>query len=360
MATSSSSRRRMGLWVAFMTVLLTCVVIEIGFRVYMFRFASRDRVIKWMRFDDIPRDALRIISHPYLSYSLNPEFRSLDGRDRHNAHGFRGADIDAIKPEGVVRVACLGGSSTYDTEIDDSSLAFPAQLERVLRDEYGRADVEVVNCGVPGYASWESLVNLQFKVLPLDPDLVIVYHATNDVHTRLVPPEQYRPDNSGYRKSWTQDLRWWDHSLVLHAIGVQAGFSQRNNVPGWVRVGEGRAPRDKREAWLDANPPRYFRDNLENIAVLARHRGADVLLTSWAYSPHEDDYAAEAAYQRGFREHNTVSREVAAKLSLPFFDFAQVMPLDDELWDDGRHNTAAGARRKAELFAAFLVDRNLL
>jgi hypothetical protein len=35
------------------------------------------------------------------------------------------------------------------------------------------------------------------------------------------------------------------------------------------------------------------------------------------------------------------------------------MPLDLEYWSDGVHNTAAGARRKAELFATFIAERFL-
>ena len=48
-------------------------------------------------------------------------------------------------------------------------------------------------------------------------------------------------------------------------------------------------------------------------------------------------------------------RALAARMDAPFHDFAAEMPLDLEFWADGVHNTAAGARKKAELFASFIA-----
>jgi len=36
------------------------------------------------------------------------------------------------------------------------------------------------------------------------------------------------------------------------------------------------------------------------------------------------------------------------------------MPKDKEYYDDGRHNNAKGAGKKAELYAEFLTSHNLL
>ena len=56
-----------------------------------------------------------------------------------------------------------------------------------------------MNAGVPGYSSYESVVNLEFRVLDLHPDVIFFYEAINDVPPRLVwPPSAYRGDNSGF------------------------------------------------------------------------------------------------------------------------------------------------------------------
>ena len=56
----------------------------------------------------------------------------------------------------------------------------------------------MINAGLAGWSSWESMINFQLRLLDLEPDLIIVYHAVNVLHARLVwPPEAYQPDNSG-------------------------------------------------------------------------------------------------------------------------------------------------------------------
>ena len=70
----------------------------------------------------------------------------------------------------------------------------------------------------------------------------------------------------------------------------------------------------------------------------------------------EGDYASRASYQRGFRETNDVSRRVAERNGVAFFDYAALMPTEKKYWHDGRHVNAEGARVKAELFAAFISE----
>jgi lysophospholipase L1-like esterase len=336
--------------VALLSLLVTFLGVEVLWRVYLFRFAAQEHLAKWGRAEDLAEHVLRYRPHPYLIYALNPHYRSADGKTRHNALGFRGAELSREKPAGVYRIVLLGGSSTYDTEIADDRATFAARLEDELRREH--AGVEVINAGVGGYNTWESLINFQFRVLDLEPDLAVVYHATNDVFARLVPPAEYRRDNSGHRRPWTEERRWWDASLFVHYLGVQWGFSQRNTLGAHVLV-----PHDIDR--LEPNPPTYTRANLENLVALAEHHGVALLLTSWAYCPAKGGYTAEAKWQRGFREHDEVTRRVAADNGVAFYDFAAEMPVDPEYWADGPHNNERGAQRKAELFAAY-IERAVL
>ena len=87
-----------------------------------------------------------------------------------------------------MRIAILGGSTTYDTGVRDDAETFPARLQELLNAGATAPPYRVINAGVPGYTSWESLIHLQLRILELEPDIVIVHHATNDVYARLVPP----------------------------------------------------------------------------------------------------------------------------------------------------------------------------
>jgi lysophospholipase L1-like esterase len=343
---------RSKLLLSLSATLFTFALIEGSWRIYLFHFASQQHLAKWGRLSDLPPYVLKYVPHPYMAYALNPRYRSADGLSRHNALGLRGHEVSRTKPPGVYRVALLGGSTTYDTEIADDRLTFAAQLERELRETYGHAEVEVLNAGVGAYNTWETLVNFEFRVLDLEPDLAIVYHGTNDVFARLVPAAEYRRDNTGHRRAWTDEPHWWDASLFLHYLGVQWGLSQRNDLGGRILV---RRDVDR----LDLNPPTYTKDNLEDLVALAQRHGVKVLLTSWAYSPFKNDYTADPKWRRGFAEHDEVTRQVAAENGVPFYDFAAEMPADPQYWADGAHNNERGARKKAELFAAY-VEKTFL
>jgi hypothetical protein len=105
---------------------------------------------------------------------------------------------------------------------------------------------------------------------------------------------------------------------------------------------------------LKANPPIYFRRNLENMIAVAKEHGVEIMFSTWAYSPYLHDYAAEGYSQQGFGENNDVVKDVAASHDIALFDFASIMPKDAEYWADGRHVNEAGALVKARLFAEFI------
>ena len=118
-----------------------------------------------------------------------------------------------------------------------NSATYPRQLEASLRKRFPLLGLDVINAGVSGYSSMESLINLQFRVLALEPDLIIIYHAINDVGTRLVDPELYRSDNSGRRKAWTEPVTPFlaRHSYLARIVSHRLdppffGFNLRNFV----------------------------------------------------------------------------------------------------------------------------------
>ena len=353
----SAARGPARLLAGCLTSVAVLLLLESVWRIWLLHVAPEEKLAKYGRTEDIPLERRKYVPHPYLGYALNPAYRSADGLNRHNALGFRGEEIEVAKPAGVFRIACLGGSTTYDVEIEDWRRSFPAQLETVLREERGHPEVRVVNAGVGGYNSWETLVNLELRVLQLAPDLVILYDNANDAHARFVPPESYRRDGTGHRHAWKDEYPWWDHSLLVRYFGVQWGFSPRNTLEERTKCPVPEAL--DRLAALDANPPAYFEDNLDDMIVLAGSHGARVMLASFAYCDARGGYAAEPYYARAFQEHDEVLRRAAERTGAAFYDFRAAMPAGTQYWVDGVHHNELGARTKAELFAAFVAERFL-
>lgn len=124
-------------------------------------------------------------SNPYLYQILKPgshtqlRTASVDV----NSLGFRGPEFSARKPDGVFRVFVLGGSTTfgYPESIPTTQDTYPFKLQEALQRRFGRSRVEVINAGVTGYSLRTNVVNYATRLTWYQPDLIIVYHAVNDL-----------------------------------------------------------------------------------------------------------------------------------------------------------------------------------
>lgn len=95
----------------------------------------------------------------------------------------RGRVFARQKPPDVLRVVCLGGSTTYGVGVDDRRYAYPALLQRLFDLSLsGRpVRVEVINAGMMGYHGWHSLIRVATELGELSPDLYLVMDGLNDV-----------------------------------------------------------------------------------------------------------------------------------------------------------------------------------
>jgi lysophospholipase L1-like esterase len=366
-------------YMVIFSVIVSLVLVEVGLRYLIRHYAEENEVLAL--YDPTPIDSivLRYEPHPYEIYIPTRGWTSPDPQyeDMINSRGFRGPEIEVPKPESVYRIAAIGGSTTYGTYIHEWYDAYPAQLERVLREEYGYTNVEVINAGAGGYNSWETLVNLAFRVMDVEPDLVIFYQNTNDVHCRVVDPDLYLGDNSARRRIWDQGIvdrmfnAWYVRipSALWRFLGVNfdwfesprgIGLDEVVSLPctGYLANEDclGMTP----EEALEANPPVYYERNIRSIVGIAENNGADILLLTWVSNPAMPGYSRREEYRAAYAEQNAIVEETAGELGTYFYDFASDMPMDLDLWSDGRHLTADGNRIKAELIAAYIDEAGII
>lgn len=111
---------------------------------------------------------------PWLEYRRNVR---LNENWHTNNVGFRDDYVALPKPPGVVRIVCVGGSTTMEGASNE--LTYPNILERKLRQHFDADTIEVVNCGVGGIGSLgERKRALDYA--RLEPDLVVHYNFVND------------------------------------------------------------------------------------------------------------------------------------------------------------------------------------
>ena len=90
-----------------------------------------------------------------------------------NGLGFRGREIELEKKEGQIRIACLGGSETFGY-YESKGKEWPSQLGMMLKDKFPGA--EVINASVVGLQTNHRKDYVKKYILPLKPDILILYH----------------------------------------------------------------------------------------------------------------------------------------------------------------------------------------
>jgi len=98
---------------------------------------------------------------------------------RINSLGFRGLDFSPDKPQGIFRVFCLGGSSTFGF-FNRDDYTYPAILQRKLRERLATNSIEVVNAGIPHANSDNLVAMLEGELVRYKPDVITIYAAYND------------------------------------------------------------------------------------------------------------------------------------------------------------------------------------
>jgi lysophospholipase L1-like esterase len=342
-------------------IFLALLIVELGLRFYFTRYGSRDDQIKYIfTLDEVRQQNSILVPMPYVNYIPSPGF------PEHNQLGYRGPDITIPKPEGVFRIVALGGSTTYGSATKPED-AYPAQLQNILRDEHGYSSVEVINGGMVGYSSWETLANFAFRTLELEPDMVILYDSVNDI----IPREQisvdcYRGHNAllglnATKGFWVERDDPFSPSVLYRLIAVNLGWMPNPlALNSWFEPPRAECQLD--DLTLDQrvanNPPIYFERNLRNTIALAQANDIQAVLSTWAYYLEQE---RPAYWRAAVDENNAIIRQLADEMSVPLYDLAENLPLDRNLWsDDGIHMYAPGTHEQAREYANFLIEENLL
>ncbi|MDD9967193.1 MAG: SGNH/GDSL hydrolase family protein [Myxococcales bacterium] len=159
---------------------------------------------------DIWREVLHVRSPiPGLSYELAPrrETFATGVPIATNAQGMRSYELLA-KSHHVRRVAVVGDSYTFGFGVPMHQ-TFVAETERLLNgSDRDARQYEFLNFGVGGYSSRDEALVVEHKVLPLDPDLILIAYSLNDPEVEPLQPVH----------SYYQDVALWQWSHVLRKL----------------------------------------------------------------------------------------------------------------------------------------------
>jgi lysophospholipase L1-like esterase len=278
-----------------------------------------------------------------------------------NSLGFNDDEFRLAKTPGTLRIACLGSSTTEGGNPEGHEGSYPRLLQRVLRERTGGA-VEVLNFGMAGWTTAETMVNYFLVVQDYNPDLVVIHEAVNDVDPRRWPG--FRTDYSHYRKPWSPVHYSLPYRVLVRFSDIFATSQLKSAGALDLQSRVTRSPQGPLRDTAGTLPPdtaSAFRRNVETIAEHVRVRGGHVVVATVPYDPKD---TGAAIYRVGIDEHNQILRELARKDGLILADVdargrGQAGGLHP-FFLDLVHMTPEGNRFKAEVVAEAILEAGLL
>ncbi|HEX5010933.1 MAG TPA: SGNH/GDSL hydrolase family protein [Planctomycetota bacterium] len=344
--------------------LVTLLATEVGFRIADWR-AGRDASFF------LPRDfsSGMFMPHPSLGFMLRPGYDAAVGNQVHiNALGMRGPEVDRVKAPGVFRIVCLGGSTTFGRSASGDAATYPGQLQRLLDEAVTDGRVvegrtfEVLNAGVGNWNSADSLINLELRLLDLQPDAILDYEAVNDL--LLTQSSDFVSDYSNIRRSPPiVKVTPFEHFLLSH-VRTYAHLArgtdpeeQFGTLSAWVFVDDFRDRLVPSSQWINEAGLATLARNLTNIVAVARAHDIVPVLSTFAVRNSEGETSDDLG--PAMKAANDTLRALAVQLDVPIVPAAERLQDQPELYKDWMHFTDRGERRHAEVVMACLVQQQL-
>lgn len=283
------------------------------------------------------------------------------GPIRINSFGFRSPQITKEKPPGRLRIAFLGGSTTYCGEVSSNAMTWPALVWRTLHERWPTLDLDYINAGVPGYTIHSLLPVVEKRLAQFKPDIIVIYEATNDLSANGY---ELAHEQGVASKHQEEEIGWLGrHSLLVYLIekNLEVMRLQRDamNRSGKIKLDMER---------LDAE----FRQDYINL-VVASQKVAKIVVTV-TFSPRlrpgespEDrqktaitalyymPYMTLADLLTGYAHYNQVVREVSKSYGTLLVGDEDSIPPDAKHYADSVHFTDAGSIAMTHRVAQVLI-----
>jgi hypothetical protein len=328
------------------------------------------RVRQWVRYGSPStgvRDPMLVFDAHAGIFVPRPGYSAKGGKIdiEINSLGFRSDEIARVKPPRSVRIATLGASTTFCAEASSNRTTWPMRLQAKLQAAYPAVKIEVVNAAVGGYTSEENLKSLEYRVLPLEPDLVIYYEANNEIvkDTRALAAQEGLGDTDG-QPSFVEDLS--KYSLLVDLAYKNLAIAARSRAGSARKVDR-----------VPPNLPDHFVGVLDAMRADLEPRHVPLVLSTFLvkYRRNQDRATqvknADVAFfympwmsidgmLDAMDVYNQAILDFAKRQGLPVVDDREAIPPDATHYSDCMHLLDPGSEAMAERFSRFLLDSRVL
>ena len=279
-----------------------------------------------------------------------------------NSMGFRGPELKMPKSRSTLRLAFLGSSTTYCAEVSNNENTWPHLVAEALQAEWPGLSVDYINGGVPGYSVSSSLKNLEYRVTPLEPDVIVIYEGHNDLtgnSFNLARKQGLVSTPPAQNLSWPAK-----YSLLWYLVEKNLVIMSHERT---ARQTAGKLSFDKEDL---AGP---FRRDLKDLVELSKRTAPIIVLVTFSTQLREDQTpeqqsraAATSLYYmpymsvngliQGYAEYNGVVRQVAWETGAVLIAGENAIPGDAQHFADSVHFTDKGSHVMARRVARGLIQ----
>ncbi len=322
--------------------------------------------------------------HPFVGFIFRPDGSFEGGHPRQarkvrkfiDSHGFLTRDQGLVwdKGDDEIRIATIGGSTTASVNLSFDE-NWPGRLGELLQQALPGKTIRVINAGIPGFDTAQSIGNLALRVMPFNPDVVVIYHAYNDLKA-IRSDIAYNPDYShvhrkpyGFLKEPPWLIRLLNRSMFY--VRMRNRYRQMQALSTPVGANDGQ----ERLRAVPALAARTFEQHLQSLVAIAQLGGAKVVLSSYAtlhdlqrdYTDRDVVDTLSTMQKRelnhlagftpgltvdgiieGMKEYNEIIEVVAKRNNIGWVDNARLIPHESEYFVDRVHFASKGAARMAE------------
>jgi len=346
--------------------------------------------------------------HPFTGFTFTPndKFQTSHANQKTkpiisvDQHGFLSNDpsYELKKSADEIRIATIGGSTTANINLYFEE-NWPGRLGMLMQQAYPQKKITILNAGVPGFNTAQSIGNLALRVMPFQPDIVIIYHAYNDLKA-IRKDNKFSPDYShihqtpyGYHKQPGIWIKFLNHSMFYvrvrnkyrDSVSIRNKYNKIADKKRPAKPEHNAGTANKRLAHIPPAAIRTFEQHVRSLVAIAEAGGAKVILSSFAtlHNPNLDyrdpkiiDSLSKyqkaelgsllyftsglelSAIFKGINQYNEVLKAIAEEEKTGWVDNAASIPHDELYFVDRVHFSKHGADLMAENFLP--VARQLL
>ena len=287
----------------------------------------------------------------YGQFTSN-NFRHIDG-----PKGDR--DIVVPKPESQFRILCLGASTTGNyIQYEGKEYSYPMELELYLKNRYPKKDIIVHNCGHGGWTSAEILINFLLNLYDTEPDVVLIYHAYNDLIPSLTPG--FLSDYSHARRNLGEMIHKYRIASGIPNLPFAIYNHLLNHVFPYMNPRHGviqATSRNKPDLNGQFRGLNTYGRNIEHLVKVCKESKINVMLSTFCHYLYAEikNSKVHLKYMEGLQGENEEMKKIAQKHQIPLVDNRQLIPEEEKYFVDSVHFSPDGMKLLARNFGEEIV-----